>query len=174
MEIKKVVTGYLDENCYILIKDDTCLVVDPGDDYLKIKEAIGTNKILGVLITHAHFDHIGALRNFLTKRSIKIFKRSNLEEKEYTIGNFKFKCIYTPGHSKDSVTFYFEDEKFMLVGDFIFKESIGRSDLPGGSDTELAESIKKILTYPDNIKLYPGHYDETDLGYEKKNNPHLK
>ena len=174
MEIKKVVTGYLDENCYILIKDDTCLVVDPGDDYLKIKEAIGTNKILGVLITHAHFDHIGALRNFLTKRSIKIFKRSNLEEKEYTIGNFKFKCIYTPGHSKDSVTFYFEDEKFMLVGDFIFKESIGRSDLPGGSDTELAESIKKILTYPDDIKLYPGHYDETDLGCEKKNNPHLK
>ena len=62
----------------------------------------------------------------------------------------------------------------MLVGDFIFKESIGRSDLPGGSDTELAESIKKILTYPDDIKLYPGHYDETDLGYEKKNNPHLK
>ena len=52
------------------------------------------NKILGVLITHAHFDHIGALRNFLTKRSIKIFKRSNLEEKEYTIGNFKFKLFY--------------------------------------------------------------------------------
>ena len=77
MEIETVVTGALDENCYILKKNNTCLVIDPGSDYLKIKERIGNNKILGVLITHAHFDHVGALRNFLTKRSIKIFKKSN-------------------------------------------------------------------------------------------------
>ena len=82
MEIKCVVTGYLDENCYILSKNGNCLIVDPGDEFLKIKEAIGDDKVLGVLITHSHVDHIGALRNFLTKRSIKIFKRSNLEEKE--------------------------------------------------------------------------------------------
>ena len=86
MNVKCVVTGYLDENCYILSKNGTCLIVDPGDDFLKIKEAIGDDKVLGVLITHSHVDHIGALRNFLTKRSIKIFKRSNLEEKEYEIG----------------------------------------------------------------------------------------
>ena len=174
MEIKTVVTGYLDENCYILIKNGTCLVVDPGDDYNDIKEAVGDNKVLGVLITHAHFDHIGALRNFLTKRSIKIFKKSNLEEKEYSIGDFKFKCIYTPGHSKDSVTFYFEEDKTMLVGDFIFKESIGRTDLPGGSNSEMLSSIKKILEYDDDIKLLPGHNEETTLGYERKNNPYLK
>ena len=114
MNIKCVVTGYLDENCYILSKNDTCLIVDPGDDFLKIKEAIGTDKVLGVLITHSHVDHIGALRNFLTKRSIKIFKRSNLEEKEYEIGDFKFKCFHTPGHSKDSVSFYFEENNAML------------------------------------------------------------
>lgn len=173
MEIKRVITGYLDENCYLLIKNGCCLVVDPGDNYNKIKENIGDNKVLGVLITHSHFDHIGALRNFLTKRSIKIFKRSNLEEKEYTIGDFKFKCIYTPGHSKDSVTFYFEDDGFMLVGDFIFKESIGRTDLPGGSESEMEESIKKILDYPDDIVLYPGHDDITTLKDEKENNPYL-
>ena len=115
MEIKCVVTGFLDENCYLIIKDGKCLVVDPGDDFHKIKDAIGDNKVLGVLITHSHADHIGALRNFLTKRSIKIFKKSNLEEKEYSIGDFKFKCIYTPGHSKDSVTFYFEEEKIMFL-----------------------------------------------------------
>ena len=174
MEIKKVVTGYLDENCYILINNGTCLVVDPGDNYIKIKDEIKDNKVLGVLITHSHVDHIGALRNFLTKRSIKIFKRSNLEEKEYSIGDFKFKCIHTPGHSKDSVTFYFEEENFMLIGDFIFKESIGRTDLPGGSDVEMKESIDKILKYSDEIKLYPGHGDETTLGYERDNNPYLK
>ena len=173
MEIKCVVTGYLDENCYLIIKNGTCLVVDPGDDYNKIKENIGDNKVLGVLITHSHADHIGALRNFLTKRSIKIFKRSNLEEKEYTIGDFKFKCIYTPGHSKDSITFYFEEEKIMFIGDFIFKESIGRCDLPGGSETEMKQSIIKIKEYDDNITLYPGHYETTTLGYEKQNNQYL-
>ena len=175
MNIECVVTGYLDENCYILSKDKTCLVVDPGDDFIKIKEAIGDKKVLGVLITHSHADHIGALRNFLTKRSIKIFKRSNLEEnKEYKIGDFTFKCILTPGHSKDSVTFYFEEDNFMIDGDFIFKESMGRTDFPGGSDADMAASIQKILEYNDDIKLYPGHYDETTLGYEKKNNPFLK
>ena len=112
MEVKRIVTGYLDENCYLLINNNECLVVDPGDEYNKIREEIGDKKVLGVLITHSHFDHIGALRNFLTKRSIKIFKRSNLEEnKEYTIGDFKFKAILTPGHSKDSVTFFFEEDK---------------------------------------------------------------
>ena len=174
MNIKKVITGYLDENCYILINGKECLVVDPGDDFPKIKEQIGEAKVLGVLITHSHFDHIGALRNFLTKRSIKIFKKSNLEEKEYTIGSFKFKCLYTPGHSKDSVSFYFEDEKVLFDGDFIFKESIGRTDLPGGSEVEMKESIKKILAYPAEIKIYPGHNEETTLKYEMENNSYLK
>ena len=142
MEIKCVVTGFLDENCYLLIKDGKCLVVDPGDDFHKIKDEIGDNKVLGVLITHSHADHIGSLRKSWNKRSIKIFKKSNLEEKEYSIGDFKFKCIYTPGHSKDSVTFYFEEEKIMFIGDFIFKESIGRCDLPGGSDAVMKQSIR--------------------------------
>ena len=175
MEIKSVVTGYLDENCYILIKNGNCIVVDPGDDYNSIKESIGDNKVLSVLITHSHVDHIGALRNFLTKRNIKIFKRSNLEDnEEYKIGDFTFKSIFTPGHSKDSVTFYFENEKIMFIGDFIFKESIGRCDLPGGSETEMKESIDKIKKFPKDIKLYPGHYEETTLEYEIENNPYLK
>ena len=149
------------------------MVIDPGDDYREIKEIIGDNKILGVLITHSHFDHIGALRNFLVKRSIKIFKRSNLAEKEYEIGDFKFDCIFTPGHSKDSVSFYFKEDNAMFVGDFIFKESIGRCDLPGGSQSEMNESIRKILTYDEVINLYPGHNEFTTLVDEKKNNPYL-
>ena len=174
MEIIKIVTGALDENCYVLVKGDNCLVIDPGDDFHKIKEVINGRKVLGVLITHSHFDHIGALRNFLTKRSIKIFKRSNLEEKDYTIGDFKFSCIHTPGHSRDSVTFYFPEDEVMFVGDFIFKESIGRVDLPGGNNNEMNMSIAKILMYDDEIILYPGHNEDTTLGYEKENNPYLK
>lgn len=174
MEIKKVITGVLDENCYVLIKNNTAIIIDPGDDYLDIKEAIDENKVLAVLITHSHFDHIGALRNFLTKRSIKIFKKSSLEEKEYTIGDFKFKCIYTPGHSKDSVSFFFEENNCMFVGDFIFKESIGRTDLPGGDNNDMKESLNKLLTFDESITLYPGHDDETTLKYEKEHNPYLK
>ncbi len=174
MEIKKIITGPLDENCYVLIKNDTCLIVDPGDDYQKIKEEVGNNKVLAVLITHSHFDHIGALRNFLTKRSIKICKKSSLQEMSYMIGDFSFQVIYTPGHSKDSVSFYFPEENVMFVGDFIFKESIGRTDLPGGDSMEMKESIKKLLTYDENMILYPGHYEITTLKDEIAKNPYLK
>ena len=66
MKIKKIITGVLDENCYVLIKNNTVIIIDPGDDYQNIQEAIGDNKVLAVLITHSLFDHIGALRNFLT------------------------------------------------------------------------------------------------------------
>ena len=173
MEILRVVTGVLEENCYILKKNNSCLVVDPGDDYSKIKEVIGDNKVLGVLITHSHFDHIGALREFLKRRGVKIFKKSNVEEKEYNIGDFNFSVIFTPGHSNDSITFYFKEDSTMFVGDFIFKESIGRCDLPGGNVNEMNNSIDKIKKYPKDTKLYPGHYDETTIEYEIKNNPYL-
>lgn len=174
MEIKRIVTGYLDENCYVLIKNKSCLVIDPGDNYPKIKELIKDNKVLAVLITHSHVDHIGALRNFLTKRSIKIFKKSSLEEKEYNIGDFTFKCIYTPGHSKDSVTFYFEEENVMFVGDFVFQNSIGRTDLPTGNDKEMLESISKLKEYNEEIILYPGHGEKTTIKEEKENNMFFK
>ena len=176
MEVKRVVTGYLDENCYVLIENGTCLVVDPGDNYNKIKDEIGDNKVLGVLITHSHFDHIGALRKFLTKKSIKIFKKSNIEDgKEYEIGEFKFKAYNTPGHSADSVSFYFEEDKALFIGDFVFKGSIGRCDLPSGSSEKMAQSIKKLKsTFPEDTVLYPGHYDTTTLKEEIKTNPYLK
>jgi len=140
MKIEKIVTGLLDENCYVLKKDNTCLVVDPGDDYPKIKELVGDSKVLGVLLTHSHFDHIGALRNFLTKRNVKIFKKSSTSEKSYEVGDFSFQVIYTPGHSSDSISFYFPDDNVMFVGDFIFKEGVGRCDLPTGSEDEMKES----------------------------------
>lgn len=174
MQIQKVVTGTLEENCYILIKDNTCIIIDPGADYQKIKEVIGDNKVLGVLITHSHFDHVGALRYFLTKRNVKIFKKSNTLEKEYELGKFKFECIYTPGHSNDSISFYFKEDNSMFVGDFIFKDTIGRCDLPTGSDSDMKKSIIKIKEYNNNINIYSGHGDNTNLGYERENNIYFK
>ena len=69
------------------------------------------------------------------------------------MGDFSFQVIYTPGHSKDSISFYFKEEKLMFVGDFVFKESIGRCDLPGGSEEEMQESLSKIKGYPVDVTL---------------------
>ena len=169
MEIKKIVTGALEENCYILSDNGTCLIVDPGSDSKNIKELVGTDKIIGILVTHAHFDHIGALRDFLnSNRRLKIFKKSNLTDmKEVEVGTFKFIPIFTPGHSSDSVTFYFQDENAMFVGDFIFFHTIGRCDL-GGDIGLMRESIRKILkNIPLDTTLYPGHGRITNLGKEQ-------
>ncbi len=165
MKIKKVITGSLEENCYILINNNDCLVVDPGDDISLIIDAIKDYNLLGILITHHHFDHIGALDELLKYKEVEIYDYK-LEEKEYSINDFKFKIIKTPGHTSDSITFYFYNENTMFVGDFVFKETIGRTDLPTGNDIEMVSSIEKIKQYDKNTVLYPGHGEETTIEHE--------
>ena len=170
MRIETIVVGDLFTNCYLLFNDDNkeVLIVDPGDDSDKIIDEIKEYKVLGILVTHTHDDHIGAIPDITDKYKCPIYDRYNLEEKEYTIGSFKFNVIYTPGHINDQLVYYFKDEKKMFVGDFIFKNSIGRTDLPNGDEMEMKKSIDKILKYPKDIKLYPGHGDVTSLKEEEK------
>ena len=170
MEIIKVETGYLEENCYIISDGSNCLVVDPGDDIDKIILGIDKLTVLGVLITHHHFDHVGALKSLLDKYPVLVYDFNNCEEKKYTVGSFTFEVIYNPGHSKDSVSFYFPSEKKMFVGDFIFYRNIGRCDLEGGSFMEMKMSIARLKRYNDDIILYPGHGNETTLLKEKQHN----
>ena len=170
MKIHRVVVGYLEENCYILEKDGKVLVIDPGDEIDKIKEVINSNKVVGVLVTHSHFDHIGAL-SYFNKNIIHAF--NNLEEKEYKIEIFTFEVIYNPGHSKDSVSYYFKEENTLFGGDFIFYRSIGRCDLEGGDYNKMMSSISKIKKYPKDMKIYPGHGRETTLGEEIKYNAYF-
>lgn len=160
MKIDRVIVGPLDTNCYIISIGNNCLVIDPGDEYEKIKNAIGNKKILGVIITHYHFDHIGAL-NYFDKNLI--LDKSNLEEKEYNIDNFKFEIIYTPGHKEDLICIYFKEEKIMFTGDFIFKGAIGRTDLEGGSSIDMINSLNKIKKYNKDIIIYPGHGESSTL-----------
>ena len=171
LKIDKVVVGELLENCYILSIGNDCLVVDPGDEYFKIKRCIGDKNVLAVLITHKHFDHIGALDDLLNDYNVSILNFENIEfEKKIHIGKFNFEILLTRGHSCDSVTYYFYEENIMFVGDFIFKGSIGRTDFEDGNVDEMVNSIEKIKKYSDSIVLYPGHGDSTTLGYEKKYN----
>lgn len=160
MIIDKVVVGYLQTNCYILSIDNNCIVIDPGDEYKKIKERIGNKNVVGVIVTHNHFDHVGALKYFTNT-----YDCNNLKEGINNIDNFTFEVIYVPGHTMDSICIYFREDKVMFVGDFIFKDGIGRTDL-GGSQIDMINSIKKISKYDKDITIYPGHGDSTKLGIE--------
>ncbi|MBQ7139912.1 MAG: MBL fold metallo-hydrolase [Bacilli bacterium] len=174
MNIHKIVVGNLDTNCYLIIKNQKCLIVDPGDDFNKIKNEIEKLNVkpICVLITHHHFDHIGTLNDILNYYNIELidFNNYKTDDEIITIDEFKFKMIYVPGHKSDLITYYFENEKVMFVGDFIFKNNIGRWDLKTGNKDEMLNSIKKIKKYPNDITIYPGHGENTNLGYEIKNN----
>lgn len=160
MQVNRVIVGLLETNCYILTINDKCLVIDPGDEIDKIKEEIGNKEIVGVIVTHSHFDHIGALNYF---DEDLILDKSNLEEKEYDINGFNFEIIYTPGHKEDCITIYFKEENIMFTGDFIFEGTIGRMDLDGGSTIDMKKSLDKIKKYDSSIKIYPGHGSSTYL-----------
>ncbi len=171
MKIITVPVGYLKANCYILNKKDENIIIDPGDEYDKIIQNI-KGKVVATLITHSHFDHIGALDKIVKRFNCPIYDFKNLEEKEYKISDFIFEVIYTKGHTSDSVSYYFKESNALFTGDFLFKESIGRTDLETGNMNEMFKSIDKIIKYNDVI-IYPGHGEKTTLEYEKKHNPYL-
>ena len=145
MKITKVVVGLLEENCYVLEKDKQVIVVDPGDEYERIKKVIGHKKVAGVL-----------------------------EEGEHTIGPFNFEVIYTPGHTKDSVSYYFKEDNILFDGDFVFCLGIGRCDLDDGDYKEMMRSIEKIKKYPKDMIICPGHGNHTTLEYEMERSLYFK
>lgn len=156
--LEKIVVGPLAENCYVLTIDDKTYLIDPGDEHYKIEEKLKNKNLVAILVTHHHFDHIGALEYFESKYKIK--------HNSYQDSNFQI--IENPGHSKDSISFYFKKLNMIFCGDFIFKNSIGRMDLDGGSKNEMINSLNMISRYDDNIILYPGHGDQTILRDEKR------
>ena len=183
MNIKRIVVGLYEENCYFLIKGNDLIIIDPGDEFDKLNNIIKNNEynLIAILITHAHFDHIGALKELLNEYKVPVYYNNinneieyknliNVKEKEYDINDFNFKVIYTPGHRNDLVTYYFYKDNAMFVGDFIFAGSIGRMDLEYANKIEMKKSIEKIKQYDDNIKIYPGHDIDTTLKIEKENN----
>lgn len=168
MNIKKVIVGDLETNCYILEKDENCIIIDPGAEPIKIEKEI-SKKLIGIIVTHNHFDHVGGLNYFKEKYNVPIYDYNNLSEGIYNIENFNFEVIYTPGHTSDSICIYFMKENIMFVGDFIFYHTIGRTDFPTGNYHEMKDSIEKIKKY-DNINILPGHGIETTLKEEKEKN----
>jgi len=174
MKISKIKVGLLKCNCYLIENGEECLLIDPGDDYLEIKEFIKDKKIVGILLTHSHFDHSASVDNLCDEFGYCVYSYKNLDEGKFNISSFNFEVIKTDGHTRDCLCFYFEDEKIMFTGDFLFKGTIGRCDLLESNFDEMRESLIKISKYDDDIKIYPGHGTSSELGYEKKNNPYFR
>ena len=111
-------------------------------------------------------DHIAALQDILDYKNVPIHDYKSIN-KEVNIEKFNFRIINFPGHKEDLVGFLFDNKLFS--GDFIFEGTIGRTDLPGGNYKEMQESIKKILSFKNDLQIYPGHGQSTNLSKERKN-----
>ena len=162
------------------------------------------SELKAVCLTHAHVDHVLGLdrvmkdldvpvylnhtdlylwKNFPNQAQMFGFRTSGFdfepeplpEQNDFSIGNFSFDVIYTPGHSPDHVSLYFEEYSTLIAGDVLFRESIGRTDLYKGNFELLAQSIReKLYILPDEVNVYPGHGPATTIGHEKKNNAFVK
>ena len=168
MQIKRIIVGKLQTNCYLIISNDKCLIIDPGSETNKIINTIGNLTPIAVIITHYHFDHIGALDEIENYYQIPVYDYHNLGT--INIDTFNFEIISTKGHSNTGISIYFSKEKILFTGDFLFKGTIGRTDMPDSNPYLMIESIKEIKQYPEDIKVYPGHGDITILKEEKQKN----
>lgn len=205
MEIKTLSLGPIGTNCYIVSKNDECLIFDPGAEPEKIEKYITEQKLTpqAIMLTHAHFDHIGAVDAIRKRYNIDVYLHKEeqdwLEQAElnrsilffgeaaavrtakpdhlidigkHTIASFTFEVVHTPGHSPGSVSYIFHDNQFVISGDTLFNQGIGRTDLPEGDFTTLMTSIfKELYTLPEDFTVYPGHGPLTTIGSEKFQNP---
>ena len=169
MRVERLVVGMLETNCYLVYNNQSCLIVDPGDEYRKILKAIEGYQVEGILITHYHFDHVAALSDLLKNDCPVVFSFKTLGQQ--STENFRFEVILNKGHKEDCVSFVFDD--FIFTGDFIFKEGIGRVDLPGGSYEEMKASLENFKKLKKDYTIYPGHGPQTTLAHELKHNPYL-
>lgn len=178
------------ECTYILTANDPsdepqeCLIVDPGM-YGEKEE----KRVLGfldehlltpvaILITHRHLDHVCGLEAIQARfPDIPLYgydyTRTDDETTPVSLAELSFRMLHTPGHKEDCICYYFESDKVLFTGDTIFKESVGRTDLPGGDINELYKSLARLKTLPGNTNLYPGHGYPTTIAYEKENNPYM-
>lgn len=200
MIVKTVVTGALNENCYIAMHQGECAVIDPGADGDRIFEEMNRYGVIpkGVLLTHGHFDHIGAVSRF-QQENVPVYVSEQDAEMLYTekhmgeamglvlpkvhpdllvhdgdkivIAGIEFQAMATPGHTVGGMCYITKD--CIFTGDTLFCGSVGRSDFPGGNFGELMRSVKKLAAINGNYVLYPGHEESSDLDHERKYNPYL-
>jgi hydroxyacylglutathione hydrolase len=207
MDVRMLTVGPVQENCFIVRRDgsDRALIVDPGEEadrLLGVIDELGVT-LEAILLTHTHFDHVGAVAPVARATGAPVFC-PQLEtqvladimayvpwegfgpfesyEADHTVAGgetlqlagFDVEVVFTPGHSPGHVTYVMADEQAMFSGDVLFQASVGRTDLPGGDHATLMASIADLLArYPDETRVHPGHMGLTTLGAERAHNPFL-
>lgn len=207
MDVRAFTVGPVAENCFIARRDgaDRGVIVDPGDEAERILAAVEQLGIGidAILITHCHFDHIGAvapvaratgapvycpeievpvladIMSFVPWPGFGPFESYDADEtvsggERLELAGLEIDVLFTPGHSPGHVTYAIADETALFSGDVLFKGSVGRTDLPGGDWATLLDSIRTLTErFPDEATVYPGHMAVTTLGAERATNPFL-
>lgn len=203
MEIKTVVLTALQANCYLISGENAAVAIDPGEYSDTVAEFLRNNssKERLIVLTHAHFDHIGGAARLRAETGVPIAigekdaaaladsnvnlsaafgfplepfnaDRALRDGEQLSVGDLSFKIIETPGHTVGSICLLANDTLF--TGDTLFCRSVGRTDFPGGSTADLLSSIKnKITALPDDTVILSGHGNETTVGAERLFNPYL-
>jgi len=205
MDVRGFTVGPVQENTWIARPDGAteALLIDPGDEPERLIEAIEALGVTieAILITHTHFDHVGAvaplaratgapvhcpkgevawLEHIITFPGFGPYEGYTPERTvsggdRLSLTGFDIDVIATPGHSPDHVTYSIPDEQVIFSGDVLFQGSIGRTDLPGADHGTLMRSITTLLeTLPDETRVIPGHMGTTTLGRERASNPFLR
>ena len=207
MDARCFTVGPVAENAWIARReqDARALLIDPGDEPERLEDAIAALHVTieAILVTHCHFDHIGAVASlarstgapvYCPRAEVPMLREPNrftwpgfgpfegYEPEETVAGGerlqlagFDIDVISTPGHSPGHVTYVMDGQHAIFSGDVLFAGSVGRTDLPGADHATLMESIATLLdTLPDDTRVLPGHMGTTTLGRERASNPFLR
>jgi len=206
MIVQTLILGLVQTNCYIVVCEATrrAAIIDPGWSAKAILETVASLKaeVDVILLTHAHFDHIGAVADLvdalhapvamhpldlpllrsdggarlwgIPMRPVPEPARTLEHGQVIEVGELRFETRFAPGHTPGHVVFYLEKEKAAFVGDVLFQAGVGRTDLPGGDPDTLIASIQaQLLTLPDEVTVFSGHGPATTIGAERRTNPFL-
>lgn len=206
LRLEQKVIGMVSTNVYLAINNETkeAFLVDPADSAELMEDWIAQTQVTlkAILLTHGHFDHIGAVMKLKADLQVPVYamqaEKTVLEDPllnasakfgrpfsvkgdrfltdgaSFSVAGFDINVYHTPGHTKGGACYYLAEEKVLFSGDTIFCESIGRADLPTGNGAELVRSVRKILdALPDDTAIYPGHDEATSVAHERRYNPFL-
>ena len=195
LNIETYPLGSYQTNCYIVYEDDSsdCIVIDPGYEPETVLLAVKRLKknLAAILLTHGHFDHVGAVKDLVAETDCKVYIHEydlalpatlTAGALYYTdlydegdvlqLAGLTVRVLHTPGHTPGSVCLIIEDNLFS--GDTLFRDSCGRTDLPGGNPAEIFKSLRRLAALERDCRVLPGHSMETTLEEERENNPYMQ
>lgn len=187
--------GAYQTNCYILHQEasSSCVVIDPGYTPEVILDFLAGKGLTleAILLTHGHFDHVGAVRDLAAETGCRVWLNPDdlsmppkltagplyytdtySEGDTISPAGISFQVLSTPGHTPGSVCLIAEN--FLFSGDTLFAGSCGRTDLPGGSTRAIRESLRRLAAIPQDYSVHPGHGESTTLAWEKQYNPYMR